>query len=199
MLLYGGSGHAKVICGILEELNIPIRGIFDDSSKLPNLDGYGILGNYSEFQFPQEAIIISIGDNKRRKRIASKVKHAFGIAVHPNAVIDKLVNIEEGTVIMANALVNRGVSIGKHCIINSSSSIDHDCKIKNFVHIAPNATLCGGVLVGEGSIVGAGATVIPNIQIGKNVIIGAGAVIVQNIPDNALVYGNPGKIIKYQE
>lgn len=44
-----------------------------------------------------------------------------------------------------------------------------------------------------------GASVLPNLKIGKNVMIGAGSVVVENIPDNAVVVGIPGKIIKYQE
>ena len=35
------------------------------------------------------------------------------------------------------------------------------------------------------------------ITIGNNVIVGAGSVVTKNIPDNAVVAGNPAKIIKY--
>ena len=37
------------------------------------------------------------------------------------------------------------------------------------------------------------------ISIGDNVTIGAGSVVVKDIPDNAVVVGNPAKIIKYNE
>ena len=37
------------------------------------------------------------------------------------------------------------------------------------------------------------------IMIGDNVTIGAGSVVVKDIPDNAVVVGNPAKIIKYNE
>lgn len=36
------------------------------------------------------------------------------------------------------------------------------------------------------------------VNIGNNVIIGAGAVVTKDIPDNAIVAGNPAKIIKYR-
>jgi acetyltransferase EpsM len=57
--------------------------------------------------------------------------------------------------------------------------------------------LAGNVTIGEGSHVGIGATVIQGITIGKWVTIGAGTVIIKDIPDYAVVVGNPGKIIKY--
>ena len=81
-----------------------------------------------------------------------------------------------------------GTTIGKHCIINTNCSIDHDCKVSDFVHIAPGATICGGVSIGKSTLVGAGATILPlNIMIGKNVIIGAGALVNKNISDDAKV------------
>jgi acetyltransferase-like isoleucine patch superfamily enzyme len=55
------------------------------------------------------------------------------------------------------------------------------------------------VIVGEGTHIGAGATVIPNIKIGKWCTIGAGSVILKDVPDYAVIYGNPGKVIKYNK
>jgi acetyltransferase EpsM len=97
---------------------------------------------------------------------------------------------------MPGVTVNSSTTIGAHCILNTNSSIDHDCILDNYVHISPNATLCGGISIGEGTHIGAGAVVIPGIKIGKWCTIGAGSVIINNIPDYSTVVGNPGKIIK---
>lgn len=77
--------------------------------------------------------------------------------------------------------------------INTGASIDHDNDIGDFVHIAPNATLCGHVTVGEGTFVGVGANVIPGVTIGKWCIIGA--VVVEDVPDYCTAVGVPAKII----
>lgn len=45
---------------------------------------------------------------------------------------------------------------------------------------------------------GANVTCIGNITIGNNAVIGAGAVVVKDVPDNAIVAGNPAKIIGYR-
>lgn len=45
---------------------------------------------------------------------------------------------------------------------------------------------------------GVNVTCIGNIQIGDNAIIAAGSVVVKDVPDNAIVAGNPAKIIKYR-
>lgn len=52
--------------------------------------------------------------------------------------------------------------------------------------------------IGDNVEIGCNAVVIGDINIGDNVIIGAGSVVVKDVPDNAIVVGNPAKIIKYR-
>ena len=85
--------------------------------------------------------------------------------------------------------------------------------ISDYVHFGKQATIFQQVTVGlkdyehgldkvpkigDNVIIGAGAKVLGPINIGNNVTIGANAVVTKDIPDNAVVVGNPGKIIKYK-
>lgn len=49
----------------------------------------------------------------------------------------------------------------------------------------------------KGSSIGANATILPGITIGANSMVGAGAVVTKNVPPNAIVVGNPAKIVGY--
>ena len=55
-----------------------------------------------------------------------------------------------------------------------------------------------GCTIGDNSLIGIGAVILNNARIGKNCIIGAKALITENkiIPDNSLVIGSPGKVIR---
>ena len=53
-------------------------------------------------------------------------------------------------------------------------------------------------IIGDNVELHANAMVIGGVKIGDNVIVGAGAVVVKDVPDNAVVIGNPAKIIKYR-
>lgn len=192
MYLYGASGHAKVIIDILNAQGIKIKGIFDDNENIKSLLEYPVIKPI-EIQSP---LIISIGSNEIRKKIADEINVEFGSAIHPSAIISEYAKIGEGTVVMQNAVIQSSSTIGKHCIINTSASIDHDCEVGNFVHISPNAAICGNVSIGEGTWIGAGTTVIQGVKIGKWCIIGAGSVVTKDIPDNALAVGNRCKVIK---
>ncbi len=196
MILYGASGHAKVVIDCFFANKVDIKGIFDDNSDLKLLNDIKVIAAYQHDHLPNEKIIISIGDNLTRKEVSRKVKHTFGKAIHPSAIISEFAQIDDGTVIFHRSIVQSGCSVGKHCILNTMSSIDHDCVLEDFVHISPNAVLCGNVKVGEGTLIGAGASVIPGIHIGKWCVIGAGAAIIDDVPDNAVVVGVPGRIVK---
>ncbi len=196
ILLYGASGHSKVLISIAESENMLIDGIFDDFSALSQWGGYPILGKYSNQLLLELPLVIAIGDNIIRKQIANSASHEFTKLIHRSTLIDETVRVGKGSVVIHNSVIQRDAIVGNHCIINSNSSIDHDCTLGDFVHISPSATLCGNVKVGDGTHIGAGATVNPNIKIGKWCVIGAGAVITKDIPDFSLVVGIPGKVIK---
>lgn len=195
--LIGAGGHAMVIIDSIQSNGGKVLGLFDkDISK-------GYLLNIPIYYWENrklnndDCIVISIGNNTIRKRVALDCQpQNFGRAIHPSANISEYAEINTGTVVMSGVSINAGASVGKHVIINTNSSIDHECIIEDYVHVSPNATLCGNVKVGEGAHIGAGATIIPGVQIGKWATIGAGAVIINNVPDFATVVGNPGKIIK---
>lgn len=195
MILFGASGHAKVIIDILESQGEVIDGIFDDNKNITELSGYPV-NTCSEIQ---GRMIISIGDNKIRKQIRERYPDVeYGIGKHINTLISRFSTIGVGTVLMHGAIVQAGTEIGQHCIINTGATVDHDCRIQDFVHIAPKVTLCGDVSVGEGTLLGAGAVVIQGVKIGKWCVVGAGSVVVKDIPDHAVVVGNPARIIRYK-
>ena len=196
-ILIGGGGHARVVSSIIEaQETSKLEGIFDSNSKIETLDGVENFYKYKPDLFPNAFAIVAIGDNKIRKQLAQTIQHVFGELIHPSASIDRFSLVGEGSVVMHHAVIQRGTQIGKHGIINTACSVDHDCILGDFVHIAPNATLCGGVQIGDETFIGAGVVVLPQIKIGKRVTVGAGTVVTKNIPDGATVVGNPGKIIK---
>lgn len=200
MIVYGASGHAKVIIDIIRSQgDISIDYVLDDNRLIDRILDFEVNHDLNEKMEGLDAVV-AIGNNSIRKKVAERLPNRFCKAlIHESAILTKDLKLEEGTVVMANAAINSSTEIGKHCIINTGSIIEHDVKISDFVHISPSATITGNVAIGEGSHIGAGAVVIPGIKIGKWVTIGAGAVIISNIPDYAVVVGNPGKVIKYNK
>lgn len=175
--IYGKGGHSKVVNSAISH---PKKVMFwNDDDYRKGLDG---------------SWVIAIGNNQHRKTIAKKLGTDCYITVISDSALVYDTEIGEGTQILHNAVIQIGTKVGNHCIINTSASIDHDCILEDFSFVGPNATLCGGVKVGEGSFIGAGAVVLPYIKIGKNCTIGAGSVVTKDIPDGSTAYGNPAKI-----
>lgn len=196
MLLYGASGHAKVVRDCILAKGKTVNALFDDNTDLIKLDDTPVVGIYRADYESGLPVIVTVGDNLVRKKLVSRVKHTFGSAIHPSAIVSAYAKVGEGSVVMPGVIVNAATVVGKHCIINSSSTVEYECTLEDFVHISPNVTLCAGTSIGEGTHIGAGATIIPHKKIGKWCVIGAGSVITQDIPDYSMVVGVPGKIIK---
>jgi len=155
-----------------------------------------IMGAYDKTYRPDDQIVIAIGNNQIREKIAQVISHRPGSIIHPSVTVDTKVHIDEGTVMLHGAIIQRDVNIGKHVIVNTGASIDHDCSIHDFSHIAPHATLCGNVEIGYGTLVGAGSVIHPGVKIGKWCTIGIGAAVMRDVPDFSVVIGNPGRVIK---
>lgn len=198
MIIYGASGHAKVIIDIIKSANShSIDLIVDDNPAIKSLLNYKVEHQLNDNIQDQE-MVLAIGKNHIRYNLSKKLNYNFcSPLIHPSAVIAESVLLGKGSVVMANAVINSSTEIGEHCIINSGAVVEHDVSMEDFVHISPGAIITGNVNIGTGTHIGAGATIIPGIEIGKWVTIGAGAIVIENIPDCAVVVGNPAKVIKF--
>lgn len=208
LLVFGASGHAKVIMDIVEKGHAyEIGYVADDKTTLKggSIYGYSIVGGRQELLDGAGLLcgmhtVVAIGDNRIRADIAEWLCANGAVLsqalVHPFVQAARGVTIGDGSVVMAGAIINSDAQIGKNVIVNTGALIDHDCRIGNAVHVAPGVTLCGGITVGEGSLIGAGTVIHPNVCVGRNVIIGAGATVLGDVQDNLRVAGTPAKPIK---
>lgn len=194
VIIIGASGHGKVIADIVLKSNDQITGFLDDGKEKGTMVlGYPILGKTSDavHYIKDHQFVIGIGSNKIRERISNTYDLPWYTAIHPTACIGVDVTIEEGTVVMSYAIINASANIGKHCVINTGVIVEHDNVIEDYVHISPNATLCGTVKVEKLTHIGAGATIKNNINIASNCTIGAGAVVIHDIEEEGTYVGVP--------
>jgi len=52
-------------------------------------------------------------------------------------------------------------------------------------------------VVRKGASIGSGATILANVTIGENALVGAGSVVTKDVPANAVVAGNPARVLRY--
>lgn len=194
-ILIGAGGHGAVVAETIELMSGKLSHFIDQKTIELGVCGYDVIQEESTREAEDANFIVTIGDNKIRKKNVDGKNRKYGLAIHPSSVISKRAELGEGTVVMAGACINTSVVIGKHCIVNTNATIDHNCLLGDYVHVAPSAALAGNVVVGEGSLIGIGAVVIPGVKIGNWCIVGAGAAVIRDVPDFTIVAGVPAKII----
>lgn len=130
------------------------------------------------------------------------------VVLLPGAVIGKECNI------CAHTLVEGGVSIGNRVTVKSGVYLWDGLVIEDDVFVGPNATFANDrfprskqhlvdgytkTVLKKGVSIGANATVLPGVIVGVNAMVGAGAVVVNDVPPNAVVVGNPARIVRFIE
>jgi len=149
---------------------------------------------------------------------------AASVKLGKDVKLSKFINlygceIGDETKIGAFVEIQKNASVGKRCKISSHTFVCEGVEIQDNVFIGhgvtfindmyPRATTATGGLqteadwkvektvVSKGASIGSGSTILSSVTIGENAIVGAGSVVTKNVPGNAVVAGNPARILRY--
>ena len=127
------------------------------------------------------------------------------VVVLPGATIGQDCNI------CSHCLIENDVDIGNRVTVKSGVQLWDGLRVGDDVLIGPNASFTNDrfprsqqkpekylvTTLHDGASIGAGAVVLPGLEIGRNAMVAAGAVVTRSVPPNAVVVGNPAKIVGY--
>jgi sugar O-acyltransferase (sialic acid O-acetyltransferase NeuD family) len=205
--IWGSAGHAKVLGGLIALRGGTVVALFDNSpdvvSALRGVPLYRGEAGFEHWAAATPALsevigLVAIGGSRGSERLAihRRLRERglrMASIVHPDASVCASATLGAGSQVLAQAVVAACALVGDACIVNHRASIDHECRIGHGVHVAPGATLCGLVELGDNVLVGAGAVVLPRRHVGEGAIIGAGAVVTCDVPPGVMVVGNPAR------
>ena len=110
-----------------------------------------------------------------------------------------------------HVFIENDVQVGERVTIKCGVQLWDGVTLEDDVFIGPNVTFTNDIfprskkipekfartIVRRGASIGANATILPGITIEQGAMIGSGAVVTRSVPPNAIVVGNPAKIIGY--
>jgi acetyltransferase-like isoleucine patch superfamily enzyme len=129
--------------------------------------------------------------------IGDKTKIGAFVEIQKNAIVGKCCKISshtficEGVVIEDNVFIGHGVtfindSYPRATTVEGDLQTEADWKIERTV-------------VKQGASIGSGTTILSNTSVGENAIVGAGSVVTKDVPPNAIVAGNPARVLRFTE
>ena len=127
------------------------------------------------------------------------------VVVLPGAQIGQDCNI------CSHCLIENDVVIGDRVTVKSGVQLWDGLCIGNDVFVGPNASFANDrfprsqqkpekflvTTIHDGASIGAGAVILPGVVVGSKAMVAAGAVVTRSVPPNAVVVGNPAKIVGY--
>ena len=183
----------------------------DSEEKKKMLRGDLYMGSDPQLAGEREAVRVILREFNTQISYADVEKRKeFGYKIFPNA--GKNLHIEPP--IFCD--YGHNVLIGDDCFFNFNCVLLDTCLITigNAVKFGPNVSIYTAthpfnakvrrtglesgekISIGDDTWMGGNSTVLPGVTIGKRVIVGAGAVVTKDVPDDAVVAGNPAKIIR---
>ncbi|ASK78114.1 acetyltransferase [Paraphotobacterium marinum] len=171
LVLIGGGGHCESCIDVIEKSKkFEIIGIVDPNLRVgTDVSGYPVLGGddeLSNLKAITKYALITVGQIKNyniRVNLYNKLKkldYCLPVIISPLAYIAKNVFIDEGTIVMHQALINSNAKIGKNCIINTKSLIEHGVEVHDHCHISTATIINGDSRVCKCSFVGSNSVVV---------------------------------------
>lgn len=137
-------------------------------------------------------------------RIGDDFQTGHGVLIREGNEIGDDVSIGSHSIVEHHVKIGSGVRLHSNVFVPEFSTLDDEC------WLGPNVVVTNaryprsrdvkeqlqGATIKRRAKIGANATLLPGVVIGENALVGAGAVVVENVPANAVVVGNPARVIK---
>jgi acetyltransferase-like isoleucine patch superfamily enzyme len=94
------------------------------------------------------------------------------------------------------------IEIGNHVLIAqyvTLIAVGHGTKAGVLIGDQPPPTIWRDIRIGNDVWIGASSVILPGVTIGDGAVIGAGSVVYGDVPSNAIMIGNPARLLRYRE
>jgi acetyltransferase-like isoleucine patch superfamily enzyme len=136
--------------------------------------------------------------------IGENFQSGHGVLIREENEIGDDVSIGSHSIVEHHVRIGNGVRLHSNVFVPEFSVLEEDC------WLGPNVVVTNaryprsrnvkeqlrGATIKRRARIGANATLLPGVVVGENALVGAGAVVLEDVPPNAVVVGNPARVVK---
>jgi acetyltransferase-like isoleucine patch superfamily enzyme len=136
----------------------------------------------------------------------AKFINLYGCAIGDHTKVGAFVEVQKNAKVGACCKISSHTFVCEGVTIEDNVFVGHGVVFINDTY--PRATTAEGglqtesdwkvetTLIKKGASIGSGSTILANVIIGENAIVGAGSVVTKSVPADAIVAGNPARVLR---
>lgn len=215
VVILGGKGIGMIASSIIDRIgDAYVIGFLNDNveigTKIGKYKQIEIIGKtddlWTYLKDDDTYVFIAYVGFKYEKKMYQRIlslnipTEKFYNVIDPSSVIPKdYCKVGNGVLIAPYSQLSPDATISDNCMLLANSFVGHDSFLDHFAHLATNAVVGADVHVGKMVHIGSNATIRECVKIGDYSIIGGGAVVTKDVPENAIVVGNPARVLRIKE
>ncbi|MFD4327810.1 acetyltransferase [Nocardioides sp. NPDC058538] len=147
-------------------------------------------------------LVICTGSGRVRRMLVERLldygvtPDRFATIIHPDASVAAGCEVGPGSILLAGVRLTSQVSVGRHVVVMPNAVFTHDDIVADFATVCAGVALGGGVVVGEAAYLGMSSSVRQHVTIGADSVLGMGSVLLHDLPVGETWVGVPARPVR---
>jgi sugar O-acyltransferase (sialic acid O-acetyltransferase NeuD family) len=182
--------------------------LVDDDERLwgTSIDGVPVVGPPDAAVYEVAGdVVICAGRGATRRVIAQRLglsglpSTRYGRVIHPSVEVPPGCSVGPGCILLGSVVLTAGVDLHRHVVVMPNVTLTHDDMVADYATLCAGVALGGGAVVGRGAYLGMNSSVKEGVHVGRDAVLGMGSVLLEDLPSGETWAGVPARSLPVRQ